>query len=127
MCPIVAFPSDDGDIYVEVRDEYDRPGGGRVVTRGGGDGGLVEKSHRRFEDAVERVEPAVRALVGRLGRMPAAPDQIELMFGIQLSAEFGAIVTNATSTANFAITMRWTRPASLGEPAISPSVIPSEN
>jgi Trypsin-co-occurring domain 1 len=110
MCPIVAFPSDEGDILVEVSDEFARTSGGRVVTRGG-DSGLVERSHRRFEDAVERVEPAVRALVDRLARMPVAPDEIELTFGIQLSAEFGAIVTNATSTANFAITMRWTRAA----------------
>jgi len=120
MCPIVAFPSDDGDILVEVTDEFARKSGGGVVTRGGGDSGLVERSQRRFEDAVERVEPAVRALVDRLARMPVAPDEIELTFGIQLSAEFGAIVTNATSTANFAITMRWARAA-----APNPTLLPA--
>jgi hypothetical protein len=52
--------------------------------------------------------------------MPVAPDEIELTFGIQLSAEFGAIVTNATSTANFAITMRWARAA-----APNPTLLPA--
>ncbi len=111
MCPIVAFPSDEGDILVEVSAPHAASTPGGIVTRGGAsaEGGLVERSQRRFEDAVERVEPAVRVLVDRLARLPAAPDEIEIVFGIQLSAEFGAIVTNATSTANFAITMRWSR------------------
>ncbi|MCR2792640.1 hypothetical protein NQ156_06125 [Microbacterium sp. zg.Y625] len=112
MCPIVAFPSEGGDILVEVSTPASWTAPGPIVTRGGGDsdGGLVERSQRRFEDAVERVEPVVRALIDRLTRLPVVPQEIELEFGIQLSAELGAIITNAKSTANFSITMRWTRP-----------------
>jgi len=102
---LVEFPlQDGGSVLVQV--EEDGPGGGEV-TRGWGDQRVVEQAQRSFEQAVGRVLPAVQALLTRLRALADTPEEIQVEFGVQLSAEAGAFVVAASSTGNFRVTMTW--------------------
>jgi hypothetical protein len=48
-------------------------------------------------------------MVTRLRGLSDAPDEIEIEFGIQLSAEFGVIVAHTAGQANFRVALRWRR------------------
>ena len=104
---LVEFPlQDGGSVLVQVDDGT--PG---EVTRGWGDRDLrvVEQARQSFEQAVGRVQPAVQGLLSQLRSLADTPEQIQVEFGLQLSAEVGAFVAGASSTGNFKVSMTWRR------------------
>jgi hypothetical protein len=70
---------------------------------------VVEQARQSFEQAVARVQPAVQGLLTQLRSLAEAPEQIEVEFGLQLSAEVGAFVAGASTTGNFKVSMTWRR------------------
>jgi hypothetical protein len=119
MGQLVEFLLEDGgSVLVEVN-----AAGAGPVTRGLGDRHmLTEQAQQTFEQAVARVQPAAQALVNRLRALADAPEEIGVEFGLELSAEAGAFIAAASSTANFKVTLTWRRdhpglqrPASTGE------------
>lgn len=107
---LVEFPlQDGGTVVVQVDDGH---GGGGQVTRGWGDKEsqrVVEQARQTFEQAVGRVQPAVQALLGQLRTLAEAPEQVQVEFGLQLSAEVGAFVAGASTAGNFKVSMTWHR------------------
>jgi Trypsin-co-occurring domain 1 len=106
MRRLVEFPLEDGgSVLVQVEADAAGP-----VTRGLGDRhGVTEQARQTFEQAVARVQPAAQALVGRLRAVADAPEEIGVEFGLELSAEAGAFIAAASSTANFRVTLTWRR------------------
>ena len=104
MRKLVEFPLEDGgSVYVEAD-----PLAGEV-TRGMRPRELAGEASQTFEAALARVQPAALAIVERLRGVADAPDEIQVEFGIQLSAELGAFVAKASGDANFSVTLRWKR------------------
>lgn len=104
---LVEFPlQGGGSVLVQVDD-----GAPGDVTRGWGDrdNRVVEQAQQSFEQAVARVQPAIQGLLGQLRSVAEAPEQIEVEFGLQLSAEVGAFVAGASTTGNFKVSMTWRR------------------
>jgi hypothetical protein len=106
MSRLVEFPLQDGGaILVQVDEAAAGP-----VTRGLGDRRLVtEQAQQSFEQAIARVQPAAQALISRLRALADAPDEVGVEFGLELSAEAGAFIAAASSTANFKVTLSWRR------------------
>jgi hypothetical protein len=107
MKRLVEFSLDEGgSVLVEV----DEPSAGPVV-RGSGSGRstLVEKADKTFEDATAAVMPAARSLIARLRSVEDAPDEVQIGFGVQLSAQSGAFVASVAAEANFTVSMTWRR------------------
>jgi hypothetical protein len=120
MRRLVEFPLEDGgSVLVQVDETPSGP-----VTRGLGDRQIVsEQAQRTFEQAVARVQPAAQALVRQLRSLADTPEEIGVEFGLELSAEAGAFIAAASSTANFKVTLTWRRdhrgpqrPLTSGEP-----------
>jgi hypothetical protein len=104
---LVEFPlRDGGTVLVQVDD-----GSPGEVTRGWGDRdtGVVEQARQSFEQAVGRVQPAVEGLVNQLRSLAVTPEQIQVEFGLQMSAQVGAFVAGASTTGNFKVSMTWRR------------------
>jgi hypothetical protein len=100
-----------GSILVEV----DEPPGGPVMRGIGKDrSALVEKADETFEDATAAVTPAARSLIARLRSMDDAPDEVEIEFGVQLSAQTGAFIASMAAEANFRVSMTWRRHGAAG-------------
>jgi hypothetical protein len=81
---------------------------------------VAERAQQTFEQAVARVQPVAQALICRLRALADAPEEIGVEFGLELSAEAGAFVAAASSTAHFKVTLTWRRdpscPTAAGEP-----------
>jgi Trypsin-co-occurring domain 1 len=70
---------------------------------------VTEQARHSFEDAIGRVQPAAQSLIAGLRAVADAPDEVGLEFGLELSAEAGAFIASASSTANFRVTLTWRR------------------
>jgi hypothetical protein len=83
------------------------PAGGEV-TRGFRPASLTVEAGETFEASFSRIQPVAAAIVAKLREVADAPDQIEVEFGVQLSADAGAIVAKVSGEANFKVVLRWT-------------------
>jgi Trypsin-co-occurring domain 1 len=106
MGRLVEFPLEHGGaILVEVDAGIVGP-----VTRGLDDRHRVaDQAQQTFEQAIARVQPAAQTLVNRLRTLADTPEEIVVEFGLELSAEAGAFIAAASSTANFKVTLTWRR------------------
>lgn len=103
MKQLVEFPLEDGtSILVEV-DEPETPG----VVRAGRGGELIEKVQHTFGESLERIKPAAETIISKLRTLSLTPDQIDVEFGVKLSAEAGAFFASASTEANFVIKLSW--------------------
>src|SRR5215218_1042095 len=109
MKRLVEFSSNSGEpILVEVEDI----GLSGETRRGLSASALVERAQTSFEDALEKAGPMASSLVGKLRAIDdaAAPDEVQVEFGIVLSTEAGAVLAAASAGANYKVTMTWKRP-----------------
>jgi Trypsin-co-occurring domain 1 len=107
MKRLVEFPLDQGgSVVIEVEEPPSGP-----VTRGIGKDrpSLVEKADETFEDATAAVTPAAQSLLARLRSIEDPPDEIGIVFGVQLSAQTGAFIASVAAQANFTVSMTWRR------------------
>lgn len=110
MKRLVEFPSEDGGtIVVEV--EGDTLGG--ETRRGLSPSALVERAQTSFEDALDKARPMATSLVKKLRDVGDSavnqPDQVQVQFGIVLSAQAGAVLAAASAGANYTVTMTWNK------------------
>lgn len=106
MKRLVEFPlQDGGSILVEV-EEPEKEG----IVRAGRGNEVVQKIQYTFEEALSSIKPAAETIIDNLRNLRLAPDEINVEFGLKLSAEAGAFFASASTEANFAITLSWKRP-----------------
>src|SRR5215204_3706557 len=106
MKRLVEFPSDSGEpILVEVEDVAFSG----ETRRGLSTSSVVARAQTSFEDALQKAKPMATGLVGKLRAVGDAagnpPDEVQVEFGIVLSAEAGAILASASASANYKVTM----------------------
>lgn len=90
-------------ITVEVDDKESGP-----VTRSGAGGSeKSDKTDQRFQDALARVKPIAEGVIGKLRDLTVTPDEVNVEFGVKLSAKAGVILASADSEANFKISLKW--------------------
>jgi hypothetical protein len=107
MKRLVEYPLDQGgSVLIEVEEPPAGP-----VTRGLGKDRavLVQKADKTFEDATAAVVPAAQSLLARLSSIKEPPDEIGILFGVQLSAQAGAFIASVAAQANFTVSMTWRR------------------
>ena len=103
MKHLVEFPLEEGgSIVVEV----DEPESAGTVRAGRGDS--IVKAKETLEEALTTVLPVTKSIVEKLRSIGNKPDEIEINFGVKLSAAAGAVIAAASAEANFDVTVRWT-------------------
>lgn len=103
MKHLVEFPLEDGTtILVEVDDSET----GSVV-RSGRVGDAIAKSQKTFEEAMDKVKPAASAIIAKIRSLHDTPDEVEVEFGLKMSADAGAFVASAGIEANYKVTLKW--------------------
>lgn len=112
MKHLVQFETNDGPILVEV-DEPERLAKVGMVMRGDDDNKdeqsneTIDKANHTFEQALDRVKPIADGFVGMVKKLVSPPDEMEVQFGLKLSAKAGVIVASAGMEANYTVTMTW--------------------
>lgn len=101
---LVTFPLEDGSsIEVEVEQPESKSGTGRI----GREDELMQKAHLTFEAALEKVKPIAGIIVDKLRSMNQPADEVEVKFGIKMSAAAGAVIASASVEGNYEITLKW--------------------
>lgn len=89
-----------GRLVVEVRDS-DLPDGLQPV----GPGVVLTRAARSLEAAIDDVRPALQVMLDRLRAL--APTEVEVEFGLVLTAEAGVVVAKGGGEVHFAVTLIW--------------------
>jgi hypothetical protein len=85
--------------------EFPLEGGVRAIARTPAD--LAAKSSEVIDDAMGTINEMSERFRHAVDRMPVRPSQIELSFGIKLSAEVGAIVSKVGGEAALGVRLVW--------------------
>ncbi len=99
--------SDGSSIVAEVDEDQSEPH--RTMRGGDSPAAVIVKANETFEGALDKVRDAAEAMVSRLCSLTKPPDEMEVEFGVKLSAEAGAVIAKAATEANFTISLKWTK------------------
>lgn len=69
----------------------------------------IYRSLNALSDSLDRLVPALAALLQRLRAQPEPPDRLEVSVALKLTGEGNLIVAKGSAEAAFAITMTWNR------------------
>ncbi|MEW6491298.1 MAG: CU044_2847 family protein [Cyanobacteriota bacterium] len=104
MKRIVEFPLESGgSILVEV----DEPS----VTdpRIGLRDEVTQQAQKTFESALDTVKPLANAIMTKVRSLNQPADEVEVKFGVKMSAELGAVIASGNGEVNYEITLKWNR------------------
>jgi len=103
MNQLIKFALEDGSsVIIETNDPI--TGG---VVRASRSEELIAKAEQTFEATIDQIKSPAIALIARLRNLTDSPDEIEMEFGIKLSADIGAFIASASTEANFRISLTW--------------------
>lgn len=109
MAEFVQFPLQDGTALLVVRDR-ESEGVGRASRAGD----IVEAAASSFGGALSSVRKAALEAMQEFRRHADAPDEVELEFGVLLTAEAGAVIAKTGVEGHLKVTMTWKRDAQPG-------------
>ena len=87
MKRLVEFPLEDGSIMLV---EIDEPEQGGLVKASLSE--KIAKSQQTLEKSLEKVQPAAKFVIAQLRKLHDSPDEIQVSFGLKLSADAGAVL-----------------------------------
>jgi len=109
---IVEFPLENGDsILVEV--DKQAPTDDRISL---GDE-VAQKAQQTFESALEKVKPVANAIMTKVRSLNEPADEVEVKFGIKMSAELGAVIASGSAEVNYEVTLKWQQKSKDGHTA----------
>ena len=104
MTVLAEFKVGEEIILVEVEE----PEQTSTVERVGLDSGqMVVKAQHSFEEALDKIKPVANAIISKLKDLNTPADEVEVKFGIKLSADAGAIFTSIGGEVSYEITLKW--------------------
>ncbi len=102
MKRIVEFPLlDGGSVLVEV----DAPANNRI----GLTDEVAQKAQKHFEEALDNIKPVASAIVKKLQSLSEPAEEVEVKFGIKMTAGLGAVIASGSAEVNYEITLKWKR------------------
>ncbi len=108
MTRLVEFPSHTGEVILVEVDALEYSGG--TTRRGLTPSEVTERAKVSFEDALAQAQPVAATLINQLRSL--GMDEATVEFGLLLSAEVGAILASASTTAHYKVTLTWRKPPS---------------
>jgi hypothetical protein len=106
---IVEFPLESGEFILVEVDEA-----AQTDDRIGLRDQVVDKATQTFESALETVKPIANAIIAKIGSLKQPADEVEVKFGIKISAQLGAVVASGNSEVNYEITLKWKKDSQNG-------------
>ena len=105
MKRLIEFPQEDGtSMVVEIDDSM--PEGG--VVRAARPGEIAERASQTFEAALSKIKPMAGAIFTTLKDLAQCPEQIQVEFGVKITASAGAVLASAGVEGNYKVTLTWT-------------------
>lgn len=105
MKRLIEFPLEDGTTMLV---EVDEPEQGGLVKASRADD-VITKAHQTLEKSLEKVKPAAQFVIQKLRELHETPDEVQVSFGLKLSAEAGAVLASGGVEANYTVTLKWVK------------------
>jgi hypothetical protein len=106
MAEIVEFEVASGGVLrVQAVDGLDGGGGQGLVPAAPSPGEVIQKAKETLEAAVGSVTPALGVITRQLRAV--SPDEVEVEFGLVLTAEHGVIIAKASGEVHFNVRLTW--------------------
>jgi hypothetical protein len=93
-----------GSLCVEVDEELE-PG----VVRVGRPGEIAATARQTLEASLDQLKPMATAVIDRLRMIKYPPHQVNVEFGIKLTAQAGVVIAASTGEANLTVRLCWDR------------------
>ncbi len=94
--------------------EVDEPQSSAIERVALPSGQLAIKAQQSFEEALEKVKPVASTIISKLRDLNTPSDEVEVKFGLKLTADAGAIFTSVGGEVSYEITLKWTQDKSKG-------------
>jgi hypothetical protein len=101
---IVEFPLESGDFILVEVDEPELTDD-RIGLRDE----IIQKAQKTFESALEQVKPIANVIMTKVNSLNQPADEVEVKFGIKMSAELGAVIASGNGEVNYEVTLKWKR------------------
>jgi hypothetical protein len=66
---------------------------------------MIAEAKQTFEAALDNIKPVVASISNKFKDL--GPKEMEVKFGVKLSADAGAFITSVGGEVNFEITVKW--------------------
>jgi len=101
---LARFALDDGgSVIVEVDS-------GPAVARASRTERVIQQARLSFDQALGEVRAAADAALAQLRGLAQRPSEVEIVFGVQLDAEAGAVIAKTAVQGHLQVTIRWQDP-----------------
>ena len=102
MAAYIEYELEDGSTLFLAAEEPE----GAVVKAGVPGEQVIQKSRKKFEEAIKAIKPSVAALYQQLCDMEA--EEVEVTFGLKVMGEAGNFaVGKLGAEANYQVTLKW--------------------
>jgi hypothetical protein len=101
---LAEYSLEDGTTFLIEIEEPDNIAIERVALPSGR---LAIKAQQTFEEALEKVKPVASTIISRLRDLNTPADEVEVKFGLKLTADAGAIFTSVGGEVSYEITLKW--------------------
>ena len=102
MATYIEYELEDGSTLLIAADE---PADG-VIKAGAVGEQVIQKSQKKFEEAIKAIKPSVAALYQQLCDMEA--EEVEVAFGLKVMGEAGNFAVGKLGVeANYQVTLKW--------------------
>lgn len=89
--------------------EIDEPESGVVERVALDTGQIVIEAKQSFEEALEKIKPLASTVISKFRGLKTPADEVEVKFGLKLSADAGIIISSIGGEVNFEVTLKWTQ------------------
>ena len=108
---LAQFTLEDGTSFLVEVDEPEGSAIQRVAAVETGE--LVYKAKQNLEEALDKVKPVASTVISKLKSGLTTPaDEVEVTFGLKLSAEAGVIFSSVGGEVTFEVTLKWSQVSS---------------
>ncbi|MEG3846500.1 CU044_2847 family protein [Microcoleus sp. herbarium19] len=104
MTQLAEFSLEDGTTFLVEIEEPESPAIQRVSLPSGQ---MVVKAQQTFEKALDGIKPIASIIISKLKDLNTPADEVEVKFGVKLTADTGAILASVGGEVNYEITLKW--------------------
>jgi Trypsin-co-occurring domain 1 len=101
---LVEFTLEDGSKFLVEVEEPEDTSLERVALPSGR---MVAEAKQTFEEAIDNIKPVVASICNKFKDL--GPKEMEVKFGVKLSADAGAFLTSVGGEVTFEITVKWSK------------------
>jgi Trypsin-co-occurring domain 1 len=104
MSELAEFSLEDGTTFLVEIEEPESPTIERVALPSGR---MILKAQQTFETALDQIKPVASTIISKLKDLNTPADEVEVKFGIKLTADAGAVFASIGGEVNYEITLKW--------------------